>query len=60
MQALAIGQLAMSIIIVLVAKKLGIIHVRSMSLETAWKIKEIILLNFGNLLFGLGGTKALR
>jgi hypothetical protein len=58
-QALALGQLVITIIVLQIASRTRLIHLSSFDLGTACKLAPISLFHFGNLLFGLGGTQSL-
>ena len=58
-QALALGQMVSTVLLLLSAKYLGIIHIPDLSTETAHKIWPLPLFHLGNMMFGLGGTKNL-
>ncbi|CAF3588528.1 unnamed protein product [Rotaria sp. Silwood1] len=57
-QLLAIGQLTVSIIVLYVARFIGVIRFPHFSENVVNKIMPLPLLFFGNLLFGLAGTQA--
>lgn len=59
-QALAIGQLAFTLIFLHSAKHLGIVSIKNFSFKTAQNLLPFAMIYFGNLVFGLGGTKSLN
>ena len=58
-QALALGQMVSTVLLLFSAKYLGIIHIPDLSTETAHKIWPLPLFHLGDMMFGLGGTKNL-
>jgi hypothetical protein len=58
-QALALGQLVITIIVLQLASRVKLIQLSSFDLKTACKLAPIAFFHFGNLLFGLGGTQSL-
>lgn len=56
---LSIGQMTASIIVLGLAKQLGIITFPDLGRDTARKIFPLPLIYLGNMMFGLGGTQAL-
>lgn len=58
-QVLGIGQMAATILVLFVAKKLRIVNFPSFDLSTCGKIFPLPLIYIGNMIFGLGGTKEL-
>lgn len=59
-QALAIGQLFFTLVFLISAKQMSLLKVKSLDLETVQNLFPFGLIYFGNLLFGLGGTKSLN
>lgn len=59
-QTLALGQLTITLIIIKLAKIFKIIKIADLNAQTGWKLLPLALIYFGNLLFGLGGTKSLN
>lgn len=58
-QALALGQLVITILVLQIAKQAKVINLAGFSLTTAYKLTPLAIFHFGNLLFGLGGTQSL-
>ncbi|ENN73591.1 UDP-sugar transporter UST74c-like [Dendroctonus ponderosae] len=58
-QVLGIGQMAATILVLFVAKKLRLVNFPSFDLSTCGKIFPLPLIYIGNMIFGLGGTKEL-
>ncbi|CAG9770418.1 unnamed protein product [Ceutorhynchus assimilis] len=58
-QVLGIGQMAATIVVLFLAKKLRIVSFPSFDLSTPSKIFPLPLIYIGNMIFGLGGTKEL-
>uniref|UniRef100_A0A2M4BT29 Putative nucleotide-sugar transporter vrg4/sqv-7 n=1 Tax=Anopheles marajoara TaxID=58244 RepID=A0A2M4BT29_9DIPT len=56
---LSLGQLTASIVVLFVAKRLGIVKYPDFSLDIARRIFPLPLIYLGNMMFGLGGTQAL-
>jgi len=59
-QILALGQLSVTLFGLLIADALHFIKLPEVNLTTTNKIMPLPVLYFGNLLFGLGGTKSLN
>lgn len=59
-QTLALGQLLVTIVVINLAKTLKLINVSNLNVKTGWKLMPLSVIYFGNLLFGLGGTKSLN
>ena len=58
-QALALGQLLTTILVLSSGKYLGLVQFPDLSIETFHKIWPLPLFHLGNMMFGLGGTKSL-
>ena len=58
-QALALGQLVITILVIEIARRVNLIQLSKLNLQTAWKLTPLAFFHFGNLLFGLGGTQSL-
>ena len=58
-QALALGQMFTTVLLLFSAKYLGIVHFPDLSTEVFHKIWPLPLFHLGNMMFGLGGTKNL-
>lgn len=58
-QVLGLGQMAATIMVLFIAKKLHIVTFPDLDLSTAGKIFPLPLIYIGNMFFGLGGTKEL-
>lgn len=56
---LSVGQMAASIVVLGLAKQLGIISFPNLAADTGRKIFPLPLIYLGNMMFGLGGTQAL-
>lgn len=50
----------MTILVLQVAKSAGLVKMSKFDLRTAWKLAPLSVFYFGNLVFGLGGTKSLK
>jgi len=59
-QTLALGQLVVTIIFIKLAKHFHLLKVSNFDYRTGWKVIPLAIFYFGNLLFGLGGTKSLN
>lgn len=59
-QALAIGQLVFTLLFIIITKQLKIISIKNFSFKTAQNLLPFAMIYFGNLVFGLGGTKSLN
>jgi solute carrier family 35 protein len=49
-----------TILVLQFAKRTGLIKMSKFDFKTAWKLAPLSLFYFGNLVFGLGGTKSLK
>uniref|UniRef100_A0AAG5D476 Sugar phosphate transporter domain-containing protein n=1 Tax=Anopheles atroparvus TaxID=41427 RepID=A0AAG5D476_ANOAO len=56
---LSLGQLTASIVVLFVAKRLGLVKFPDFSRDIARRIFPLPLIYLGNMMFGLGGTQAL-
>ncbi|RNA14364.1 UDP-sugar transporter UST74c [Brachionus plicatilis] len=59
-QALALGQITITLVLLRILKKLKLIKLANFDPKTAWNIMPLAIFYFGNILFGLGGTKSLN
>jgi solute carrier family 35 len=53
-------KLLITIIVISIGRFFKIIKFESLNVNTGWKIWPLAFFYFGNLIFGLGGTKSLK
>ncbi|CAF0869299.1 unnamed protein product [Brachionus calyciflorus] len=59
-QALALGQIGITLILLKILKRSQVINLANFDVKTAWNVVPLAIFYFGNILFGLGGTKSLN
>nr|XP_022313739.1 UDP-sugar transporter UST74c-like [Crassostrea virginica] len=59
-QFLALGQMTTGLVVLFLAKQIGLVDFPGFSFSIFWKIWPLPLIYIGNLIFGLGGTQRLN